>query len=223
MELARECAPELKNEHVKEIYKTLKEMAERVPLREYSEARCSLMVWVRAEKDLPTNSIVQYVTSDARYSFGITVRQADSTSRPRIVEAILERHEARPRGSLDELKVRGSASVTEPVERRGQSLVTALKVALRYLRGYEKEQGWKVHKVMNRLQEIVRKVSSGSDEINVLKIGDGKVGMEYDGLFEYWVTLKSGSVALSAVRRLLEVDRKMSLYGVHVEVPDARW
>ncbi len=221
--MARECAPELKSKRVREIYNTLKEMAERVPLREYSEAKCSLMVWVRAEEDLPTNRIVQYVTSDTRYSFGITVRQADSTSRPRIVEATLERHEARSRGPLDELKVRGSASVNEPVKRRGQSLVTVLKIALRYLRGYDGKQDWKVHKVTNELRRIVRKVSSGSDEVDVLKIGDDRVGTEYDGLFEYWVTLRSGSIALSAVRRLLDVDRKVSLYGVHVEVPDAGW
>ncbi|WP_456483461.1 hypothetical protein [Methanopyrus kandleri] len=209
---------------MKEIYKTLKEMAERVPLKEYSEARCSLMVWVRAEEKFPTDRIVQYVTSDTRYTFEITVRQADSTSRPRIVEVILERHETRSRGPLDELKVHGSASIDEPVERRGRSLIGALKIALRYLREYDVEREWKVWKVTNKFREIVRKVtSSGSDEPGILVMEDSKVGTEYDGLFEYWVALKSGSIALSAVRRVLEVDRKLSLYGVHVEVPDARW
>ncbi|WP_148689085.1 MULTISPECIES: hypothetical protein [unclassified Methanopyrus] len=222
--MTRECAPELKSGRVKEIYKTLKEMAEHVPLKEYSEARCSLMVWVRAEEKLPTNRIVQYVTSDTRYTFEVTVRQADSTSLPRIVEVILERHEARSRGPLDELKVRGSASIDEPVKRRGRSLVDVLKIALRHLREYDEERDWNVRKVTNKFREIVRRItSSGPDEPGILEMEDSKVGTEYDGLFEYWVALKSGSIALSAVRRVLEVDRKLSLYGVHVEVPDARW
>ncbi len=209
---------------MEEIYETLEEMAERVPLREYSEARCSLMVWVRADEKLPTDGIVHYVTSDTRYTFEVTVRQADSTSRPRIVEVVLERHEAGSRGPLDELKVHGSASVDEPVERRGRSLIGALKIALRYLREYDVEGGWKVWKVTNKFREMVRKVtSSDSDEPGILVMEDGRVGTEYDGLFEYWVALRSGSIALSAVRRLLEVDKKLSLYGVHVEVPEARW